>query len=162
MKRIAENPLQGPDPTDGLAFVVDPEGNCVRVAGERRKFLGMAILPDDGPKLKEKGWDAGYGLGVVFSATPTTCPRLLISTGMPLLPPSVGNAVSTPLCPKTNGRHTRLVPKKRKVFSVRSGVEVSEKPVTASLSLIPRANVALFGPPRVPRSVNTPLCQRSA
>src|SRR5260370_30628132 len=50
-------------------------------------------------------WCTGQpGSCVLFSANPTTSPRLLIMLAAPLAPPSVGSGFITPFCHK-KGRH---------------------------------------------------------
>src|SRR5215469_2488916 len=99
------------------------------------------------------------GSAIEFSANPSTSPRLLMLTATPLVPPSVGSGSITP-ARQTNGRQTRKSGQEEKLSPNGSGVEVSEKPTTSSRSFTPDA--WLNGPPRLPRSVITPLRQRNA
>src|SRR5580700_172909 len=93
------------------------------------------------------------------SAQPTATPALLMPVAKPLLPPSSASLLSAPFCHR-NGRHVcplvGMNAEQENVSPLGSGVAVSEMPTASPWLFLMGHSIALFMPPRVPRSSTLP------
>src|SRR3954454_13345345 len=106
------------------------------------------------------------GSCTLFSAQPTTWPRLFEPVAKPLLPPRVGRARMTPFS-QTKPRQVWWVTEGKNAeqlqFSPKGSMALlSKKPEMRPRLFLTGQPTALFGPPRVPRSSTVPSRQRVA